>query len=115
MNWSPPTHPPIDSLPTSSWFQNKQGGPPLHPYVPRSASGRPLGKAGGRGCVKHSKTKGKKGKKGKKDQYDLIINIDLVSAIDKWHSFSNVQILYYVHTGTFDSSVDSATSSFKDV
>ncbi|XP_059085043.1 uncharacterized protein LOC131882037 isoform X3 [Tigriopus californicus] len=60
-----------------SFNQNKQGGPPLHPYVPRSASGRPLGKAGGRGCVKHSKTKGKKGKKGKKDQYDLIINIDL--------------------------------------
>eukprot|EP00095_Tigriopus_kingsejongensis_P008913 maker-scaffold279_size225217-snap-gene-0.12 protein:Tk08913 transcript:maker-scaffold279_size225217-snap-gene-0.12-mRNA-1 annotation:"PREDICTED: calmodulin-A-like" len=57
--------------------RNKQGGPPPHPYVPRSASGRPLVKPGARGCVKHGKTKGKKGKKGKKDQYDLIVNIDL--------------------------------------
>lgn len=60
-------------------FQNKQGGPPPHPYVPRSASGRALAKPPtARGHVKHSKGKGKKGKKGKKDQYDLIVNIDLV-------------------------------------
>ena len=60
-------------------LQNK-GGPPPHPYVPRSASGRPLGKPPtSRGHVKHLKGKGKKGKKGKKDQYDLIVNIDLVS------------------------------------
>jgi hypothetical protein len=60
-------------------FQNKQGGPPPHPYVPRSASGRLLAKPPtSRGHVKHSKGKGKKGKKGKKDQYDLIVNIDLV-------------------------------------
>jgi hypothetical protein len=30
-----------------------------------------------RGHVKHTKAKGKKGQ-GKKDQYDLIVNIDLV-------------------------------------
>jgi len=50
--------------------------------VPRSASGRALATGGkpptSRGHVKHIKGKGKKGKKGKKDQYDLIVNIDLV-------------------------------------
>ena len=69
------------------YSQNKQGGPPPHPYVPRSASGRLLTGPGGkpptsRGHVKHTKGKGKKGKKGKKDQYDLIVNIDLVSERD---------------------------------
>ena len=58
-------------------FQNKQGPPP-HPYVPRNGTGRAGGKPPtARGHVK--KVKGKKGKKGKKDQYDLIVNIDLVS------------------------------------
>ena len=49
------------------------------PGIPRSASGRPLGKPPtSRGHVKHFKKKGKKG--GKADlQYDLIVNIDLVS------------------------------------
>ena len=57
-------------------FQNKQGPPP-HPYVPRNGTGRAGGKPPtARGHVK--KVKGKKGKKGKKDQYDLIVNIDLV-------------------------------------
>lgn len=48
--------------------------------IPRSASGRPLGKpATSRGHVKHFKKKGKKG--GKADmQYDLIVNIDLVKS-----------------------------------
>ena len=60
-------------------FQNKQGPPP-HPYVPRNGTGRAGGKPPtARGHVK--KVKGKKGKKGKKDQYDLIVNIDLVSII----------------------------------
>merc|ERR1712218_363287 len=47
------------------------------PGIPRSASGRPLGKPPtSRGHVKHFKKKGKKG--GKADlQYDLIFNIDL--------------------------------------
>ncbi len=63
-------------------FQNKQGPPP-HPYVPRSASGRPGGKPPtSRGCVKRTKSKGKKGKKGCRDTYDLIVNIDLVSFIN---------------------------------
>ena len=58
------------------YFQNKQGPPP-HPWVPRNGTGRPGGKPPtARGHVK--KVKGKKGKKGKKDQYDLIVNIDLV-------------------------------------
>ncbi len=70
-----PTNPFLFSYP----LQNKQGIPPPHPYVPRSASGRALSKPPtSRGHVKHSKGKGKKGKKGKKDQYDLIVNIDLV-------------------------------------
>ena len=49
------------------------------PGIPRSASGRPLGKPPtSRGHVKHFKKKGKKG--GKPDlQYDLIVNIDLVN------------------------------------
>ena len=62
-------------------FQNKQGPPP-HPYVPRNGTGRAGGKPPtARGHVK--KVKGKKGKKGKKDQYDLIVNIDLVSTVFK--------------------------------
>ena len=61
----------------SIYFQNKQGPPP-HPFVPRNGTGRAGGKPPtARGHVK--KVKGKKGKKGKKDQYDLIVNIDLVS------------------------------------
>ena len=65
-------------------FQNKQGPPP-HPYVPRNGTGRAGGKPPtARGHVK--KVKGKKGKKGKKDQYDLIVNIDLVS-IKSYFSF----------------------------
>ena len=63
-------------------FQQKQGPPP-HPYVPRSGTGRAGGKPPtSRGHVKRGKGKGKKGKKGKKEQYDLIVNIDLVSK--KW-------------------------------
>ena len=75
---------PIDEMPFCPYqtpfffFQNKQGPPP-HPYVPRSASGRPGGKPPtSRGCVKRTKGKGKKGKKGCRDTYDLIVNIDLV-------------------------------------
>ena len=54
-------------------LQNKPHG------IPRSPSGRPLGKpATSRGNVKHFKKKGKKG--GKSDLgYDIIVNIDLVS------------------------------------
>ena len=53
-------------------FQNKPG-------IPRSASGRPLGKPPtSRGHVKHFKKKGKKGAKADL-AYDLIVNIDLVS------------------------------------
>ena len=60
--------------------QAKAGGPSPHPYVPRGGS---AGAKGGkpptsRGHVKRKKCKGKKGKKGSKDQYDLIVNIDLV-------------------------------------
>lgn len=64
-------------------FQNKQG-PPLHPHVPRTGGGggkAPTSRQAGAG-----KGKGKKGKKGKKDQYDLIVNIDLVS-ITEYPSF----------------------------
>ena len=59
-------------------FQNKQG-PPLHPHVPRSGGGAAGGKAPTSRQAGAGKGKGKKGKKGKKDQYDLIVNIDLVS------------------------------------
>jgi hypothetical protein len=51
-------------------FQNKTG-PPLHPYVQRTGGATTRSQAKG--------GKGKKGKKGKRDQYDLIVNIDLVS------------------------------------
>jgi len=53
-------------------------GQPNKPHgIPRSPSGRPLGKpATSRGNVKHFKKKGKKG--GKSDLgYDIIVNIDL--------------------------------------
>ena len=58
-------------------LQNKQG-PPLHPHVPRSGGGGTGGKAPTSRQAGGGKGKGKKGKKGKKDQYDLIVNIDLV-------------------------------------
>ena len=60
--------------------QAKAGGPSPHPYVPRGgAAGTKGGKPPtSRGHVKRKKCKGKKGKKGSKDQYDLIVNIDLV-------------------------------------
>ena len=73
-------------------FQNKQG-PPLHPHVPRSGGGAagsgkaPTSRQGGAG-----KGKGKKGKKGKKDQYDLIVNIDLVSTHLARHEFFEVEL-----------------------
>ena len=73
-------------------FQNKQG-PPLHPHVPRSGGGAagsgkaPTSRQGGAG-----KGKGKKGKKGKKDQYDLIVNIDLVSSHLARHEFFEVDL-----------------------
>ena len=66
-------------------FQNKQG-PPLHPHVPRSGGGAAGGKAPTSRQAGAGKGKGKKGKKGKKDQYDLIVNIDLVS-ITEYPSF----------------------------
>ena len=54
--------------------------------MPRNGTGRAGGKPPtARGHVK--KVKGKKGKKGKKDQYDLIVNIDLVSTVFKSINF----------------------------
>jgi len=61
----------VSGFTTDSNYKNKPHG------IPRSPSGRPLGKpATSRGNVKHFKKKGKKG--GKSDLgYDIIVNIDL--------------------------------------